>query len=138
MKRTLISLKKSTAKYLLTSVMFLPISFISNASETNATLVVTPKSCVALHKGQKCYLEVTFDWQAKLNDYCLVNNTRSQVMKCWSDKNSGQYSFDFQSTQSNDFSLQLQDSNTDVAHAQIVVAWVYKSKKRSKSSWRLF
>jgi len=118
--------------------MFLPISFISNASETNATLVVTPKSCVALHKGQKCYLEVTFDWQAKLNNYCLVNNTRSQIMKCWSNKKAGQYSFDFQSIQSNDFSLQLQDSNTDVAHAQIVVAWVYKSKKRSKSSWRLF
>lgn len=138
MKRTFISLKKSTVKYFLTTVICLPMSFISNASEPNAKLVVTPKSCVALHKGQKCYLEVTFNWQAKLNNYCLVNNTQNQIMKCWSDKNSGQYSFDFQSTQSNDFSLQLQDSNKDVAHAQIVVAWVYKSKKRSKSSWRLF
>jgi len=114
------------------------VSFTSNASEPGATLKVTPKNCVALHKGQKCYLEVTFDWQAKQNDYCLVNSTRSQVMKCWSNKSTGQYSFDFQSTQSNDFSLQVQDSNTNVANAQIVVAWVYKSKKRSKSSWRLF
>ncbi|WP_252734066.1 DUF3019 domain-containing protein [Pseudoalteromonas sp. C2R02] len=138
MKRTFLALIKPFNFYLLSAITCLLMSFTSSASESNASLVVTPKNCVALHKGQKCYLEVTFDWQAKLNNYCLVNNTRSQIMKCWSDKSSGQYSFDFQSTQSNDFSLQLQDSNTDVAHAQIVVAWVYKSKKRSKSSWRLF
>jgi hypothetical protein len=116
----------------------MPMSFTSIASEPEAMLTVTPKNCVALHKGQKCYLEVTFDWQAKLNNYCLVNSTRSQVMKCWSNKQTGQYSFDFQSTQTNDFTLQVQNSKMNVAHAKIVVAWVYKSKKRSKSSWRLF
>jgi len=138
MKRTFLPLKTPLSLCGLIVSMCLPISFKSLASEPKASLQVTPKNCVALHKGQTCYLEVTFDWQAKLNNYCLVNNTRSQIMKCWNNQTTGKYSFDFQSTQTNDFSLQLQASKKDVAHAQIVVAWVYKSKTRSKSSWRLF
>ena len=138
MKWTFFPLKKPLSYFGLITSICLMISFESLASESEASLKVTPKSCVALHKGQTCYLEVTFDWQAKLNNYCLVNKTRSQIMKCWNNQTTGQYSFDFQSTQTNDFTLQLQDSYQDVANAQIVVAWVYKSKTRSKSSWRLF
>ncbi|SFC97844.1 DUF3019 domain-containing protein [Pseudoalteromonas denitrificans] len=101
-------------------------------------LTVTPKSCIALHKGQTCYLEVIFSWQAQNNDYCLVNTTRNQILKCWNNTESGQYSFDFQSKESNNFALRLKESNEDLVKSQILVAWVYKSKTRPKSSWRLF
>ena len=104
-----------------------------------ASLSVTPEQCVALRKGQTCYLEVTFDWlYAKAANYCLVNTTRNKVLKCWNRATKGQYSFDFQSTKSNDFVLRQQDSGKILAYTQVVVAWVYKSNTRSKSRWRLF
>ena len=122
--------------------MFTTISAHSatvKAPPVKAMLSVTPEQCVALRKGQTCYLEVTFDWQyAKNGNYCLVNTTRNKVLKCWNRATKGQYSFDFQSTKSNDFVLRHQDSGKILARAQVVVAWVYKSNTRSKSRWRLF
>jgi len=110
----------------------------SNSSQL-AQLKVTPKPCVALHKGQKCYLEVTFNWQhPKLSDYCLVNTTTNETMKCWKQQVQGRFSFDFQSTLSNDFALRKHKSLTNLARTRIPVAWVYKSSKRAKSTWRLF
>jgi hypothetical protein len=108
-------------------------------SKQLAQLKVTPKPCVALRKGQKCYLEVTFKWQhPTISDYCLINTTTSKTMKCWKQQTKGQFSFDFQSRLSNDFALRYQESATDIARATIPVAWVYKSSKREKSTWRLF
>ena len=105
----------------------------------NARLDVTPKRCIALHKGQTCYLEVTFSWQTpKIDDYCLVNTTTSRVITCWQQEKKGQFGFDFQSTISNDFVVRSQKSGKIHAMAQIPVAWVYKSSKRAKSTWRLF
>ena len=104
-----------------------------------AQLKVTPKPCVALHKGQKCYLEVTFSWQhPQVSNYCLVNTTTNRTIRCWKQQTKGEFSFDFQSKLSNDFALRNQASTTDIARATIPVAWVYKSSKRAKSTWRLF
>ncbi len=104
-----------------------------------AQLKVTPKPCVALRKGQKCYLEVTFSWQhPKVNNYCLVNTTINKTIRCWKQQAKGEFSFDFQSKLSNNFALRNQESTTDIAQATIPVAWVYKSSKRAKSTWRLF
>jgi len=104
-----------------------------------AQLSVTPERCIALHKGQTCYLEVTFSWQTpKIDDYCLVNTTTSRVITCWQQEKKGQFGFDFQSTISNDFVVRSQKSGKIHAMAQIPVAWVYKSSKRAKSTWRLF
>ncbi|WP_232771273.1 DUF3019 domain-containing protein [Colwellia sp. 75C3] len=127
---------------------FIPVSAKAEATKSNtvpinssqlAQLKVTPKPCVALRKGQKCYLEVTFSWQhPKVNNYCLVNTTISKTIRCWKQQAKGEFSFDFQSKLSNDFALRNQESTTDIAIATIPVAWVYKSSKRAKSTWRLF
>jgi hypothetical protein len=110
----------------------------SHSSEL-AQLKVTPKPCVALRKGQKCYLEVTFSWQhPQVSNYCLVNSTTNKTMMCWKQQAKGEFSFDFQSKLSNDFALRNQESTIDIARASIPVAWVYKSSKRAKSTWRLF
>lgn len=108
-------------------------------SKQLAQLKVTPKPCVALRKGQKCYLEVTFSWQhPQVNNYCLVNTTTNKIIRCWKQQNKGDYSFDFQSKLSNSFALRHQESTIDIAQTTIPVAWVYKSSKRAKSTWRLF
>jgi len=110
----------------------------SNSSQL-AQLKVTPKPCVALHKGQKCYLEVTFSWQhPQASNYCLVNTTINKTIRCWKQQTEGEFSFDFQSKQSNNFALRHQESAIDIASTAIPVAWVYKSSKRAKSTWRLF
>jgi len=114
------------------------ITSLSN-TEQLTQLKVTPKPCVALRKGQKCYLEVTFSWQhPEISNYCLVNSTTNKTIKCWRQQTKGQYSFDFQSRLSNDFALRKQESSVDIARTTIPVAWVYKSSKRAKSTWRLF
>lgn len=143
---TLLSLKKVELTWLIgLSIVLLSITmngsvYASTAkSATSAQLKVTPKPCVALRKGQKCYLEVTFTWQhPKASNYCLVNSTSSKVMKCWDQQAKGEFSFDFQSTQSNEFALRKLDSAKDIVSASIPVAWVYKSSRRQKSTWRLF
>ncbi|KGJ92428.1 DUF3019 domain-containing protein [Thalassotalea sp. ND16A] len=110
----------------------------SNTSQL-AQLEVTPKPCVALRKGQKCYLEVTFSWShAQVGDYCLVNITTNTIMKCWQKQAKGELNIDFQSTLSNDFAVRKKDSAINLARTRIPVAWVYKSSKRAKSTWRLF
>ncbi len=143
---TLIRIRKIKLS-LLMGLMFAPLCLMvtSNvhASSTEITqtahLKVTPKPCVALRKGQKCYLEVTFNWlQPQANNYCLVNITTNKTMKCWQQQAKGEFSFDFQSKQSNNFALRIQASTSDIARTRIPVAWVYKSSKRAKSTWRLF
>ena len=112
---------------------------VINGTEQLAQLKVTPKPCVALRKGQKCFLEVTFNWQHPTpSNYCLVNATTNKTMKCWQQQNKGEFSFDFQSTLSNDFVLRQAESTIDLARTKIAVAWVYKSSKRAKSTWRIF
>jgi hypothetical protein len=127
---------------LLTSLLLLVTSsaYASSVDVTSsATLKVSPKQCIALHKGQKCYLEVTFNWQhPEVGDYCLVNTSTSTIIKCWQHQSVGKINFDFQSRLSNNFALRKSNSTIDIAQAQISVAWVYKSAKRSKSTWRLF
>jgi len=104
-----------------------------------AHLEVSPEQCIALRKGQKCYLEVTFSWRhPQVSDYCLVNITTNKTIKCWNHQAKGELNFDFQSTLSHDFALRVKGATVDLAHARIPVAWVYKSSKRAKSTWRLF
>ena len=104
-----------------------------------AHLEVSPEQCIALRKGQKCYLDVVFSWRhSQVSDYCLVNVTTNKTIKCWDHQTKGELNFDFQSTLSHDFALRNKGATVDLAHAQIPVAWVYKSTKRAKLTWRLF
>ena len=143
---TLFTIKKIKltwlARYFILSMSIVMHGSVYASSTENIhtpQLEVTPKPCVALRKGQKCYLEVTFSWQhPKVSDYCLVNSTTNKTMKCWQQQAKGEFSFDFQSKLSNDFVLRQQESATDIARATIPVAWVYKTSKRAKSTWRLF
>jgi hypothetical protein len=102
-------------------------------------LFVKPERCVALRQGQTCYQEVTFRWhQPHVGNYCLVNLSTKQTLKCWKNSNQGMFHLDFQSTQSTDFVLRAQDQDVELSKIRISVSWVFKSSKRPKSSWKLF
>ena len=117
-------------------------SFASSANDTvpiKASLEVSPERCVALHKGQTCYLDAEFRWQTdREGNYCLYNKTLNKAVNCWQAQKTGKYSLDFQAAENHQFSLRASQSTDELAVTQITVAWVYKSTKRAKSSWRLF
>ena len=102
-------------------------------------LVVTPIRCVALRQGQICYQEVTFRWhQAEVADYCLVELSTLDNIKCWSQVKAGEISFDFQSDRSLTYGIRKIDEQNNLSSVNITVSWVFKSSKRPKSSWKLF
>jgi hypothetical protein len=102
-------------------------------------LFVTPERCVALRQGQTCYQEVTFSWHLpQKGNYCLMNLSTKQILKCWQNTDQGRFNLDFQATQSTDFSLRAEKQDTDLSKTHITVSWVFKSSKRPKASWKLF
>jgi len=102
-------------------------------------LVVTPIRCVALRQGQICYQEVTFRWhQAAVGNYCLVELSSLDNIKCWSQVKTGEVNLDFQSDRSLTYGLREIDKQVNLSTAEITVSWVFKSSKRPKSSWKLF
>ena len=134
------SFKKYANIYAISTVFSLLLisPFNIEAASTKA-LSVTPKQCIALHKGQLCYLDVTFKWQQPVSgNYCLVNITTDDLVKCWSNREQADLAYDFNAIETHKFALRHSQSDVNIATAQIPVVWVYKSKRRAKSSWRLF
>jgi len=124
-------------KYML--LVLLSVLTLTVQAKTEKELTVTPKQCIALHKGQMCYLDVTFQWQQPTKDnYCLINTTTNSTVKCWNDSKNSALDYDFKAKKSHIFALRVANSNKDIAIASIPVVWVYQSKRRTKSSWRLF
>lgn len=102
-------------------------------------LTIKPERCVALRQGQTCYQQVQFNWRSsQKGDFCLINKNQNMTLQCWTQKAKGQFSYDFQAQQSRSYVMRAKDSNIDLALQKITVAWVYKSSKRPKASWRLF
>lgn len=120
-------------------IIMLAMPCLTAQAQDNNALTVTPKQCIALHKGQLCYLDVTFKWQQpKSGNYCLVNTTTSNLVKCWNNLKQANLEYDFNALETHQFALRRSQSDVDIATTVIPVVWVYKSKRRSKSSWRLF
>lgn len=109
-----------------------------NAQDTTG-LNVKPARCVALRQGQVCYQRVTFHWHTRqAGNYCLFEDGQEQPLQCWQQLKRGQYKIDFQSPNNIRYVLREQSSMNPVSEAEITVAWVYKSKKKPRASWRLF
>ncbi|ATC96878.1 DUF3019 domain-containing protein [Pseudoalteromonas tunicata] len=111
----------------------------ANMAEKVSNLHVTPNRCVALRQGQTCFQDITFKWQqAEVANYCLIELSTSQPLKCWQHATRGEYSIDFKSEKSLTYVLRKDKESTNLASSTVTVSWVYKSSKRPKSSWKLF
>ncbi|NRA60201.1 MAG: DUF3019 domain-containing protein [Psychrobium sp.] len=134
--------KSSQAYAGLWMTVMIAMPTITHANElavNNKILTVTPEQCIALHKGQQCYLDVTFRWQLSNRDnVCLIDVDEKKLIQCWQQQSSGEISFEFQSDKSKSYVLRLQQSEAVIDTARINVAWVYSSSRRAKASWRLF
>lgn len=108
------------------------------ASAEAASLLLTPRRCVALHQGQVCYQRVQISWSSfTAADYCIYQATRQEPLHCWRGQIQGTFEFEFASDTS--LVLQLKNSQQEViAESSMEVAWVYKANTRRKTHWRLF
>ena len=103
------------------------------------TLTISPYRCVALHRGQACYLETKANWQsAAVGDYCLHRADEAAPLACWEAVRGGRHSLELEVR--DDLRLELRPAGTDavLAAATVEVAWVYNAPRRAKGSWRLF
>lgn len=99
---------------------------------------VKPSSCVALHKGQRCFQSIRIFWITNdRQDYCLYSDTHERKLFC-STSGDAEFIHKYASETSETFSLRLTTSGLTVALASVNTAWVYRTSKRSSSGWRLF
>lgn len=101
-------------------------------------LSVKPETCVALHKGQRCFTQVVLSWSVPDNQqYCLFNTAEDTALHC-STANRVTFTIDYASDTSTLFELRQGSDGQPVASATVSTAWVYRTGRRSSSSWRLF
>ncbi|NTS76076.1 DUF3019 domain-containing protein [Catenovulum sp. SM1970] len=122
-------------KLLLTVMLYFLTSSVFAASD-RSLLKIKPQKCIALHQGQTCYQTLSIEALVPSNEeYCIFQN--NQEISCWHARQH-QFEFEFEATQSQMFELRHKVSGQTLAESKVTVAWVYKSKRKSASGWRLF
>lgn len=106
-------------------------------------LIVSPKQCVAMQQGQRCYVQVSIDFKANYSDdYCLYLSTQQTALKCWQQATQGQLSYAFDSKVDIEFSIKTPITEKAQANAlattKVKMAWVHEKKGKPRMSWRLF
>lgn|GEM_PF-3672727 len=117
---------------------FLILTLVSTVARSNQfSFNAVPSSCVALHRGQKCFADITLSWfspdRALL---CVFRNEEQNALICSSNAKS-EFQFRYATESSEKYSLRDTSGNT-LATVLVSTAWVYRTGKRSSSSWRLF
>ncbi|USD37546.1 MULTISPECIES: DUF3019 domain-containing protein [Ferrimonas] len=120
-------------------VVLLGLPLTAWSLDESVAFTATPERCIALHKGQTCYQEVQFRWQTPdSGQYCLVLNRNRRQLTCWNGNAMQQYQYNFEGEKTTTFSLIRDDEARPLAEVKVVVTWVYKAPKQSRSGWRLF
>lgn len=102
------------------------------------SLVLSPKQCVAMRQGQKCYVDVELKWQSKTQgDFCLYSSQVEQPLQCWQDSRLGHFEREIVAKNNVIFVLKLQKDTLILATTKLEMAWVYKKNIRS-NAWRMF
>lgn len=109
------------------------------ASNVQNALDLKPNTCVSLHQGQRCFVNVTATWQSRSKrDYCLYSSAQQEAIKCWVKSNHGILTQQLNSQQTVQFYLKERGTDKVIAKATLEVSWVYKKKQKSNVTWRLF
>ena len=111
---------------------------MADGSENGFKITVRPASCVALHKGQRCFQNIRFLLEADDDrEYCLYSDTHELKLFC-ANSDDAEFEHNYASESSESFSLRLSATGLTVATITVNTAWVYRTGKRSSSGWRLF
>lgn len=103
------------------------------------TLKVKPDKCIALHKGQTCYQKVWFSWRLDSDQqYCLYEVSRKVPLVCWEGSERRSFLYRFESSESRQYQIVQSEERKLIAEVEIVLSWVYRSRRNSSRGWRLF
>lgn len=136
-----------SSSLLVTLLMGLCCSSVTHAQSD--ALTVKPDKCVSLRKGQVCYQRINISWDTdKKGHYCILASDQKSPIRCWNNKSNGKLSYSLESTENIKFDLITKQPETDnknlltldqlIATATVTIAWVYNTKSRNRTTWRLF
>ncbi len=109
------------------------------AQENEKLLSVKPDRCIALRQGQYCYQKLEFSWKiAGEKKYCLLIRGRDEPLVCWQGKKLSLFEYELKSTEDQSFILMDLNTGKVLDEVEVDVAWVYKSRKKVSTGWRLF
>ena len=134
------SSKKSFSGFMLAMLLTTCASAAKAAESTIAAkLVLTPKQCIALHQGQKCYVDIEINWVAQQHaDYCLFSSQQQDALMCWSGQARGIFKREIVAIENVGFRLKQTGREETLGTVELEMAWVYKKNTRARSSWRMF
>jgi hypothetical protein len=124
----------------LTALAILSIASSQLQAQTaDNQLRIKPARCIALHEGQTCYQTLKIEWQAEVVDsYCLFQQDAKAPLFCWDNLSLGRITYEFEGEHSSKFFLVRKRDNKTIAEFSVEVAWVYDSRSRRDSHWRIF
>lgn len=106
--------------------------------ENLVKLSAKPDSCVALHRGQRCFMTVKLSWSTTLDsDVCIHIGNAAEPLICVVPTQRA-VSVEYQSPKSMLFSLKERNKTKVLADVMVQTVWVHRSSRRSSSGWRLF
>ncbi len=121
------------------AILFMLVSTKVNANLHGAELIVKPNQCIALNKGNWCYVDIEVTWTTnKQGNFCLLSSQRNTPLQCWRSTVNGTFTAEMKLKENVTFTLATKESKQPLGTALLEVAWVYKHKKRSPSAWRMF
>jgi hypothetical protein len=108
-------------------------------SVNQAVLKVRPSHCVVFREGQYCEKNIQIEWKTSNNgNYCLYVDESPESLMCWQNSAAGSFVMDKKITQSTSYFLRDKDSQEEIAHQIVTIAWVYDAIRKNRATWRLF
>ena len=114
------------------------VSGASDDPTAAPSLLATPSTCVALHRGQVCYARVRLSWPAlAAGDWCLEREDGPRLV-CWQGAELTVHEHAYASASVERYRLVRVADGASVSSAEVRTAWVYRTGRRNASGWRLF
>jgi hypothetical protein len=135
-------MKIKSLRYIILAPMVFSLSIEAQQTrphERTNSISLNPKQCVALTKGNSCYLDISLSWTAvEKGEYCLYSSQEKAAVKCWQDEIGGVFEGEITLKDNVSFSLKTGKSDILLSSVELEMLWVYKNKQRSHSTWRMF
>lgn len=107
-------------------------------------LTVVPDKCISLLKGQTCYQNVRFRWNAQRMSgahrvICLWREGEAEALTCRDGELEGTFRYKLEAAETTTFYLVAGRQQQPVLDSTTVtINWVYSNRSKRRSRWRLF
>ncbi|GLX79347.1 hypothetical protein tinsulaeT_26870 [Thalassotalea insulae] len=121
----------------LSLIILIQLSSVCYAQDN--VIELQPNQCIAVHQGEKCYVDISLNWQTQQSgNYCLFSSQQQAPLLCWQNSLSGHFEQETIANENVIFYLKAQHGSEILAQKELKMAWVYKKSVRARTSWRLF